>query len=212
MPLPPSDAEATPAIDWVRLSEVPDLVSFLEPEAEGFTGEVKKAFAQWRALPDDELEGIAQLRALEVTNGCVQWAFRRQVEGHLEVQPTRECMKTVMGFMLSKEIHWPDGDVVKFSAEVRLRLDSMRQLYIEAFKHGDQAAARDFYAQSAGQFLALGRERMQRAFVRVSDQFGDLFTEAFLERGRRYAQRFLIPLRERPSEGPGDLQAEAHSF
>lgn len=201
MALPPADADATTAIDWARLSEVPDLTDYLKPEAEAFTEEVKQAFAQWRALPEDQLDAIAQLRALEVTNGCVQWAFRRKVEGHLEVEPTRECMKTVMAFMIRKRILWPDGNVVEFSAGVVCLLDAMRQLYIEAFKNGDAAAARDFYAQSAGQFLALGRERMQRAFARVSDQFGELFTEAFLERGRRYAQRFLIPLREPRLEG-----------
>jgi hypothetical protein len=202
MTLPPADAEATAAIDWARLGEVPDLTDYLVPEAEAFTAEVQEAFAQWRALPEDQLEVIAQLRALEVTNGCVQWAFRRQVEGHLAVEPTRECMKTVMGFMLGKQIRWPDGQVGEFSAGVIPRLEAMRELYIEAFKHGDAAASRAFYAQSAGQFLALGRERMQRAFDRVRDQFGELFTEAFLERGRRYAGRFLIPLPEdQPEEG-----------
>ena len=194
MALPTSDAEASPPVNWARLCEVPDLTDYLEPQAEPFTREVKQAFAQWRALPEDQLDAIAQLRALEVTNGCVQWAFRRKVEGHLELEQTRACMRTVMGFMLGKEILWPDGHVVAFSPGVIHQLDTMRQLYIEAFKHGDEAAARDFYAQSAGQFLALGSERMKRAFERVSDQFGTLFTEAFLERGRRYAQRFLAPL------------------
>jgi hypothetical protein len=211
MPQPPAadsghdattDPGITAGIRWSRLRDVPDLADYLgsEADSESFTREVREAFAAWAALPAAELEAIAQLRALEVTNGCVQWAFRRQVEGHLEVEPTRECMKTVMGFMLSKRILWPDGTVTGFSPSVIPQLDAMRGLYLRAFKQGDEAAARHFYAQSAGQFLALGRERMQRAFARVSDQFQGLFTEPFLDRGRRYAARFLIPLSPSESE------------
>jgi hypothetical protein len=91
--------------------------------------------------------------------------------------------------------------VTGFSPSVVPQLDAMRELYLRAFKQGDDVAGRHFYAQSAGQFLALGRERMQRAFERVSDQFRDLFSEPFLERGRRYAARFLIPLSASEAEG-----------
>ncbi|MBC1261303.1 hypothetical protein FQK07_08455 [Synechococcus sp. BSF8S] len=58
MALPPSDVDATAQIDWARLSEVPGLTAF------------------------------AQLLAVEVTNGCVQWGFRSKIEGHLGVEPT----------------------------------------------------------------------------------------------------------------------------
>ncbi|MFQ6537931.1 MULTISPECIES: hypothetical protein [Aphanothece] len=190
---PTTDSSSAGAVVWARLRDVPDLEEYLDADPERFTEEVQRAFEQWRTLPADQLEAVALLRALEVTNGCVQWAFRRKLDGHLGVERTRACMKTVMGFMVSKQIRWPDGAVVDFDPSVVPWLDAVRGLYIAAFKNGDAAAARSFYAQSAGQFLALGRERMRRAFGGVEDQFGELFGEDFLERGRRYAARFLAP-------------------
>lgn len=178
-------------VNWEKLAQIRELQEYFEADYDGFQQRIEQRIHELQALDPKELDKMAVIRVLEVTNGCIQWAFRRQDQQCLSVEQTRECMQVVIGFIKEKRIDLPGGETIGFTPEVEELLGDIRDLYQQAFKKNDQAAQREFYAYSAAQFVAFGQQRMQRAMDLVKQQFEPLFSEYYLQRGRRYMLPYL---------------------
>ncbi len=85
-------------------------------------------------IESKELDNLAILRVLEVTNGCTLWGFRRKDEGCLSVEHTRECMKKVIGFIQDKKIDFPSGESIHFTSSIQQLIGEGRELYQDASK------------------------------------------------------------------------------
>ena len=95
---------------------------------------LKSIFRVCKKIDADELDKLALLRVLEVTNGCTQWGFRRQDEQCLSVEQTRECMRQVIGFIQNKQIDLPSGEQIHFAPSIEALIEEGRELYQAAFK------------------------------------------------------------------------------
>lgn len=177
--------------NWQQLSQTRDLKEYFDTDFEGFKARIEHHIHQLQKIDPAELDKLAILRVLEVTNGCLQWAYRRQDEECLSIEQTRECMKTVIGFIQDRKIVFPNGDVINFSESIETLIAEGRQLYQEAFKKNMADKEREYYAYSAAQFLVYGRHRIEVAFQVVKQEFEPLFTAYYIERGRRYIAPYL---------------------
>jgi len=65
-------------------------------------------------------------------------------------------------------------------------MDKSRDIYIRGFKQGDEDAYQEFMALSKSHFVVMGRERMDRNFQKVKDNFIEVFSEYWIEMGRGY--------------------------
>ena len=72
----------------------------------------------WSKQTPEALDSVALIRAVECTNGCVQYAFRDEEDWALDLEQTRLCMKTSMGFIKSKRLELPDGRVIECDPSV----------------------------------------------------------------------------------------------
>jgi hypothetical protein len=184
-------AATTPLIDWGKLAQIAELREYF---AENFTNyrfliEVQRGLLQ--SFGDQELDNMAKIRVLEVTNGCLQWSFRRQDPECLSAEQTRECMQVVVGFIKRKQLYFPSQGLLTFAPDTERYLGQNRQLYHDAFKNNVPGAKRDFYAASTAQFIEFGRQRIEAAMDLVQQDYQSLFTPHFIERGRRYIAPYL---------------------
>jgi len=145
----------------------------------------------WSKQTPEALDSVALIRAVECTNGCVQYAFRDEEDWALDLEQTRLCMKTSMGFIKSKKLELSDGRVIECDPSVIDALNFVRDIYIRGFKNGDDDAVMQFYAQSLAQFYVLGRERLEKWLDFVAENLHDVFGDFFLNAGRNYIMRYL---------------------
>ena len=120
--------------DWQKLAEIKELKEYFEADFEGFKKCIEKHIQSLQKIDADELDKLALLRVLEVTNGCTQWGFRRQDEQCLSVEQTRECMRQVIGFIQNKQIDLPSGEQIHFAPSIEALIEEGRELYQAAFK------------------------------------------------------------------------------
>ena len=145
-----------------------------------------KWYGIWSSQTEDVLEVTALVRAIECTNGCIQWAFRDEDDRSLPIEKTREAMKLSMGVMKNKVLPFPDGGKFIIPEDVVPLMDKSRDIYIRGFKQGDEDAYQEFMALSKSHFVVMGKERMDRNFQKVKDHFIDVFSDYWIEMGRGY--------------------------
>lgn len=189
----PAGAASAPegTIDWEALGRIRELEEYFSADPQGFRAAITAQMALLAPIPADELDKLALLRVLEVTNGCLQWGFRRGDAEALSPERTRTCMQTVIGFINERRIVLPDGSRVLFSPAVIQMIGEGQALYREAFKRHDAEAERRYFAASTAQFLVYGKPRMEAAMDQVAAAFEPLFDRFWLERGQRWIRPYL---------------------
>ncbi|BAQ66278.1 hypothetical protein [Geminocystis sp. NIES-3709] len=178
-------------INWHKLAEIKELKPYFENDFNKFQEKIENYLIIWSEINSEDLDKLALLRALEVTNGCTQWAYRRGDQECLSIDQTRECMKLSMGSIKNKKILLKDGKVILFSSEMENLIQEGRELYISAFKENLPEKEEEFYALSTCQFLTYGQNRMDKSFDIIQDNYGHLFTDFFINKGKRYVQPYL---------------------
>ena len=181
-------------IDWNKLAEVKELQEFFEEDERGFKESIEAQIEELSKFSDLALDKFAKLRVLEVTNGCLQWAFRRGDDECLSIEQTRKCMNLVMGFMKRTEMYFPSEGLIEFNDEQKAFVRAVRSLYKRAFKDNDKESERQFYAISTAQFLVFGRQRLQKAMTLVKQDYEATFSSYYIERGQKYITRYLEAL------------------
>lgn len=177
--------------NWQKLSQIKELSQYFEADFVSFQQQVEHHILTLEQFDSKELDKLALLRVLEVTNGCTQWGLRRHDPHCLSVEQTRDCMRTVIGFILAKQIDLPSGDSIRFSPPIEQLMNEVRELYHAAFKKHVEGAEREYYASSAAQFLVYGRPRLESAIQVVAQEFEPLFTPYYLEQGQNYIAPYL---------------------
>ena len=152
---------------------------------------IKQYIDKVQQFGEEELNKLAYLRVLEVTNGCTQWGFRRQDANSLSVEDTRQCMKMVMGFIKNKKVYFPSKGTIVFSPKVESFMEDVRKLYCDAFKKNVPGMKREFYASSTAQFIVYGRKNLESAMACVKQDYEDLFSPYYIQRGRNYIAAYL---------------------
>lgn len=178
-------------VDWDRLAGVHELKEYFDVDEEGFRSAIEVEMEALRAYFAEELDSLALLRVLEVTNGCTQWGFRCGDAEAVTAERTRECMRVVIGFIKQKRIRWTDDSSVGFTPRIERLIDQGRSLYQKVLKENDEAAQYSYFAASTAQFLVYGKNRLLEAECRVSEGFTHLFGPFWLERGRRWIAPYL---------------------
>lgn len=181
-------------VDWEKLAQVRELQDYFAEDAAGFRSRIEAHIQDMQKLDPEELDKLAIVRALEVTNGCTQWGFRRGDEQALSVEQTRACMQLSMGCMKAQRIDFPNGESIQFRPETRQLMTENRRLYQDAFKNNVPGADWEFYACSTAQFLVHGRDRMQRAMQLIADHYESLFSTYYTQRGQKYINAYLEAL------------------
>jgi hypothetical protein len=180
-------------INFEKLSQVPYMKNYsYDPQ---FKGYVAKWESLWRKQSETGKQHAALIRAIECTNGCIQYAYRDGVTD-LSLDQTRECMKLSMSAIKNKQIRLKNGEMIGFDPTIHDILDETRDIYIAGFKHGDNEKLMEFYAQSVAIFYVLGRDRIDDAFQMVVDNFTDVFTLPWIDRGRSYVYKFVNAIEE----------------
>lgn len=176
-------------INFEKLSQVPYMKDYSnDPQ---FKGYVAKWEAIWRQQSDIGKDHSALIRAVECTNGCVQYAYRDHEAFSLPIEQTRLCMKTSMRIIKNKRIVLKNGEIIEFDPSIHDLIDKVRDIYIAGFKENDNEKLKEFYAQSVAQFFVLGKDRLDEALQFVVDNFVDVFTLPFIDRGRSYIYKYL---------------------
>ncbi|MDY7024339.1 MAG: hypothetical protein SWJ54_23830 [Cyanobacteriota bacterium] len=178
-------------IYWQKLAEIGELQEFFEEDFQGFKQLIEENIEELEKFSDETLDKFAKLRALETTNGCTQWGFRRGDENCLSVEQTRECMNLVMGFIKRVEMYFPSEGKIEFNEQEKAYVQTGQSLYIDGFKNHNKESERKFYAASIAQFIVYGHERIQRASALVKQDYKDLFSSYYIERGQKYIDRYL---------------------
>lgn len=178
-------------IYWNKLAEIPELKEFFVEDERGFKQLIEECIEELEKFPDRTLAKFAKLRALEVTNGCVQWAFRRGDRECLSTEQTRKCMSLSMGFIKRIELYFPSEGKIEFDDEAKAYVKAMRSFYKDAFKSNIAESKRQFYAASTAQFIVCGHERMRQAMALVKQDYETLFSPYYIQRGQRYISRYL---------------------
>jgi hypothetical protein len=180
-----------PKINWEQLAEIKELKSYFEKDFLGFKAKIEIYLQYWERINPQELDKLAFLRALEITNGCTQWAYRRQDRECLSLEQTRKCMQLSMSSIKNKKIKFKHRENMTFSPEINDLIEEGRSLYIDAFKNNIKGKEEEFYALSTAQFLVYGKERIDRAFEIIKDEFMDYFTPYFINKGINYISPYL---------------------
>ena len=182
------------AINWQKLAQIKELKDYFDADFAAFQCKIIDQMHNLQQIDPEELDKLAILRVIEVTNGCTQWAFRRQDENCLSIEQTRHCMQVVMGFMKEQEIHLSNGKLISFAPSTKQLMTDTRELYHTAFKRHEAEALKEFYAHSTAHFLVYGRHRLESAMQFVEDEFGSLFSSYFIQKGRTYIAPYLEAL------------------
>ena len=178
-------------INWEQLAQIKELESFFKEDFQGFQKQVEEFLQQWQSISTEDLDKLAILRALEVTNGCTQWAFRRGDEECLSIEQTRQCMNLSMSSIKNKQIDLANGDSIIFSGVMEQLIEDGRSIFIDAFKNNVPDKDKEFYALSTAQFITYGKERMKVAFKLIRDNYESYFTDFYLQKGVNYVQPYL---------------------
>lgn len=181
-------------VDWQKLAEIKELQEYFEADFAGFKSQIEGHLESLQKIDSSELDKLALLRVLEVTNGCLQWSFRRQDEQCLSVEQTRECMRQVIGFIQNKKIIFPNGEQIQFTPNIEALIEEGRELYQAAFKKNIAEKEKEYFAASTAQFIVYGRQRLQVAMARVQQEFEPLFTSYYIQRGQNYIAPYLAAL------------------
>ncbi|AUC59964.1 hypothetical protein AA637_01830 [Cyanobacterium sp. HL-69] len=179
-------------IDWEQLAQIEELKSYFEKDEKHFKQQVTDYVEEWEKISAEDLDKLAFLRALEITNGCTQWAYRRQDKECLSLEKTRECMQLSMSSIKNKKIPLANGEFITFCPEIEKLIDTGRDLYIEAFKRNIAKKTQEFYALSTAQFLIYGKPRMDEAFTKIKDNYLQYFGEFYINRGINYVRPYLV--------------------
>lgn len=182
------------AVNWEKLAQISELADYFTVSPPQFQQEIEQHWEGLQTIDPTELDHLAILRMLEVTNGCIQHGFRRQDDQCLSVEQTRECMRQVIGFIQTQTIEFPSGDRIQFSPPIQTLIQNGRVLYRRAFKENIAAAERQYYAYSTAQFITYGKQRLEAAMQRVQDEFESLFTPYYIDQGCRYVAPYLAAL------------------
>ncbi len=182
------------AINWEKLAQIRELQEYFDDDFLGFQNRVEHHILELQKIAPDELDKLAILRVLEVTNGCTQWGFRRQDKECLSVEQTRECMRIVIGFIKAKKIDLPTGESIHFTPSIEQLIEEGRSLYHDAFKKNVEGAEKEYYAYSTAQFIVYGHQRLDIAMQLIKDEFESLFTPYYIQRGRNYIAPYLEAL------------------
>jgi hypothetical protein len=183
-------------VNWQALAQINELKEYFKDDFSGFQHRIEYHINELQKIDSKELDNLAILRVLEVTNGCTQWGFRRQDAECLSVEQTRECMRVVIGFIKEKKIDLLSGESIYFAASIERLIEEGRDLYQDAFKKNVDGAEKEYYAYSAAQFLVYGRQRLNTAMQLIQQEFEPLFTPHYINKGRNYIAPYLeaIPL------------------
>lgn len=181
-------------INWQKLAGIPELEDFFEEDFTGFQQLIETCLVQLDYFPEESLAKIAKLRALEVTNGITQWAFRRESDHALSVEKTRICMTVIMGFIKQMELEFPSVGKVIFSPAEKAYVQGVRNIYLKGFKQQSAEARREFHANSTAQFLRCGPKHLEPAMALVAQDYGEMFSEFFIERGQQYIRAYFAGL------------------
>ncbi len=178
-------------INWQKLGEIRELAEYFVDNSQEFQTQIEKHIEGLQQITPQELDHLAILRVLEVTNGCVQWGFRRQDAEALTVEQTRECMRQVIGFIKARKIDFPNGTSITFSDAIEQLIAEGTKLYQDAFKNNIPAAEQEYYAYSTAQFLVYGCQRLENALQVVQQEFEPLFGVYYIGRGESYIRRYM---------------------
>lgn len=178
-------------LDWNKIAQIKELEEYFQEDSIGFQKLIEQSISQLQQFSQEDLDKLAQLRVLEVTNGCVQWGFRRKDSHSLSVDETRKCMKIVMGFIKEKKFYFPSKGMNSFNSELNDFIDKGRELYCNAFKNNIPGTKRQYYALSTAQFIVYGRTRLEAAITLVKQDYEVLFSPYFIQRGRNYIALYL---------------------
>lgn len=179
-------------ISWQKLMDIKELKPYFEKDSFSFQSKIEKYLISWQKIKPQELDKLAFLRVLEITNGCTQWAFRRNDRECLSLEQTRKCMKLSMSSIKNKKIIFQYREAMTFAPEINNLIEEGRSLYIDAFKNNIEAKQEEFYALSTAQFLVYGKERIDQAFAILQEEFIDYFTPYFIHKGQNYIKPYLI--------------------
>lgn len=181
-------------ICWNKLAEIKELKEFFAEDYSGFKKLIEENIEEVEKFSESALDKFAKLRVLETTNGCTQWAFRRQDQECLSIEQTRKCMNLVMGFIKRLELYFPSEGKIEFDNEQKAYIRAMQSLYQDAFKKNIKESERKFHSASTAQFIVCGHERMQQAMVLVKQDYETLFSPYYIQRGQNYVARYLAGL------------------
>ncbi|MBE9048726.1 hypothetical protein IQ255_30850 [Pleurocapsales cyanobacterium LEGE 10410] len=178
-------------VDWNQLAKIEELQDYFESDFQGFQNLIERYIRKFEQFGEEELNKLAYLRVLEVTNGCTQWGFRRQDKQSLSVEDTRHCMKMVMGFIKNKRVDFPSRGTIVFSPKVESFIEEGRELYCDAFKKNVPGMKREYYASSTAQFIVYGRRNLELAMACVKQDYENLFSPYYIQRGQNYIAPYL---------------------
>lgn len=144
----------------------------------------------FQSLSDPELEGVALLRVIECTNGCIQHALREKIPQALSIEQTREAMNLSMGLM--KTMEFDIGNIhYSFSPNAQDGLREIRDLYKSAFKKQDAAALEEFMSASVACASALGTQKIEWAAGVVKEHLSAVYPSHTVGWGVRYLTGLL---------------------
>lgn len=178
-------------INWHKLAEIKELKPFFEQDFKQFQSQIETELPKFQSLENNNLDEIALIRALEVTNGCTQWVYRLEKEDRLSLEKTRECMNLSMSTIKYQRLILKTGEVLEFSPTVKNIMREIRDIYIDGFKNNIPEKEQEFHASSTAQFLSFGQPRMNQSFAIIKENYIDIFTEYFINKGIDYVQRYL---------------------
>ena len=181
-------------VDWNQLAEIEELQAYFQTDFQGFQNLVEEYIDKFEQFGQEELNKLAYLRVLEVTNGCTQWGFRRQDRESLSVEDTRQCMKLVMGFIKNKKVYFPSRGTIVFAPEVEDFIENGREMYCNAFKKNVPGMKREYYASSTAQFIVYGAKNLELAMDCVKQDYEYLFSTYYIQRGRNYIAPYLASI------------------
>lgn len=184
------------SVDFDKLNNIPYINKF-PPIA--FRKDVEEALEFWSQY-EEHYDQVALIRAIECTNGCIQYAYRDNEDYALPLEQTRECMDLSMKFIIRKELTLPNGEHIKLHRDLGPALDKVRLLYIDGFKKQDKIALRKFYANSVAMFNLVGYNRIKNAVGIVKQHYNDLFTPQFIFFGLNYMKQFLQVLNDEQTQ------------
>lgn len=172
-----------------KVEETNDLLRSLSKSNTPMT-KIKNWAEFFGSLSEEQLEAVALLRVIECTNGCIQHTFRAKHPKSLNVEQTRGAMKYSMAAM--KDLAFKIGDTrYNFSGQVAEGLREARELYVRAFKQGDEGAMDEFMDCSIACAQALGEVRILAAGAKVRGELTGVFPENTVSWGESYLLRLL---------------------
>lgn len=151
---------------------------------------MNKWYEVWGNCTEKELDGLAVLRVMECTNGVIQNAFRENSPMALDVETTRAAMKFSMSSIKNLKIDLGE-EVIEFTGETAEALRKARDLYVRAFKRGDESAVSEFLDCSEASVRVVGEHRLLEAVYKLNQNLSHVFPPGTPDWGFQYLRRFL---------------------